>query len=157
MTEAFGRLLLIAACLSFGCASHATVRGRVELEPTGPNSLTTLRSDSAGRLVIEGDLEPELRRLGGALVEVEGRLTNLPPAGGINVVRYAVLEIDGEIPFVGQLDSSGSRLRLDDGLELVLEGLPESISKRGTAKIWVIGQRQANIVTVRSAGVIGQE
>ncbi len=149
-------LVMALALVSSACTAQAPVRGRVLVSSMGPQPVTTLTTDSAAPLVLEGELEPELRRLGGALVEVEGARTETPPHGGIHVERYVVLEIAGEAPFVGRLDAAGTLLTLEDGTVLRLEGLPEPIRTGGAARIWVTGDRREDVVLVRAAGVIAR-
>ena len=156
-THARLRVLLLPLCIAVtlgACATQQPLRGRVAVSSMGPQPLTTLVTDSTGPVVLEGELEPELRRLNGAQVEVEGPRTDTPPNGGIDVHRYVILEIDGEAPFVGMLDASGTRLTIEDGSVLRLDGLPDPIRANGTARIWVIGDRREDVVAVRSAGVI---
>lgn len=147
-------LPLSVAIMMSACATQQPLRGHVSVSSMGPQPLTTLVTDSTGPIVLEGDLEPELRRLNGAEVEVEGQRTETPPNGGIDVQRYVILEIAGEAPFVGMLDASGTRLTIEDGSVLRLDGLPDPIRANGAARIWVIGDRRENTVSVRSAGVI---
>ena len=98
------RTLAVALALALAnaaCAAQAPVRGRIVVSSLGPQPLTTLQVDSGGPPVLEGAREPELRRLNGALVEVQGSQTATPPNGGIRVERYVILEIAGERPLVG--------------------------------------------------------
>jgi hypothetical protein len=145
------------ALLTGACAAQQPLRGRVSVTSMGPRPLTTLVTDSTGPLVLEGALEPELRRINGAYVEVVGTPTETPPNGGIDVERYVILEIEGEAPFVGRLDASGTRLTMEDGSTLTLEGMPEPIRAHGAARIWVIGDRRGDVVSVRAAGLIATE
>ncbi len=154
MSARAGIVAAALVLLGTACAAQAPVRGRVQVTGLGPRPVATLQPDSGRSLVLEGALEPELRRLGGALVEVHGSRTETPPWGGIQVERYVILEIAGEPPFVGLLDASGTRLTLEDGSTLRLEGLPEPIRSGGAARIWVTGERRAQVVAVRAAGVI---
>lgn len=147
-------VILAVALLCSACASQAQLRGRVVVSSMGPRPVTTLQVDSGGPYVLEGARAPELARLDGALVEVTGRMTDTPPHGGVAVERYVVLEIAGERPFVGRLDAAGTRMTLDDGSTLQLEGLPEAIRAGGAALIWVTGERAGDAIQVRSAGVI---
>ena len=80
-------LAMALALVGSACTAQAPVRGRVLVSSMGPQPVTTLTTDSAGPLVLEGALEPELRRLGGALVEVEG-------ARG-TYARERTIELDG--------------------------------------------------------------
>jgi len=149
-------LALGVALLAGACATQP-MRGRVSVTSMGPRPLATLVTDSTPPIVLEGELEPELRRINGAYVEVEGKRTDTPPNGGIDVARYVILEIQGEAPFVGLLDASGTRLALPDGSLLTLDGLPQPIRTGGAARIWVIGDRRDDVVAVRAAGVIAPE
>lgn len=148
---ALGLVMLTGACAT----QQQLLRGRVSVTSMGPRPLTTLVTDTTGPIALEGPLEPELRRINGAYVEVEGKRTETPPNGGIDVERYVILEIEGEQPFVGALDPTGTRLVTEDGSTLMLEHLPEPI--RGATRIWVIGERRDNVVAVRSAGVLTRE
>lgn len=150
-------LLTLGVAMLTGACATQPMRGRISVSSMGPRPLTTLVTDSTSPIVLEGALEPELRRINGAYVEVEGRRTDTPPSGGIDVARYVILEIQGEAPFVGLLDASGTHLTMRDGSLLTLEGLPQPIRAGGAARIWVIGDRRNDVVAVRAAGVIAPE
>src|SRR5690606_29103338 len=108
---ALGLVMLTGACAT----QQQLLRGRVSVTSMGPRPLTTLVTDTTGPIALEGPLEPELRRINGAYVEVEGKRRETPPNGGIDVERYVILEIEGEQPFVGALDPTGTRLVTEDG------------------------------------------
>lgn len=143
------------ALLAGGCAAQQPLRGRVAVTSMGPRPLTTLVTDSTSPMVLEGPLEPELRQVNGAYVEVQGKRTETPPHGGIEVEHYVILEIEGEEPYVGRLDSTGTQLTTEDGSLLRLVGLPRPI--HGAARIWVIGNRREDVLEVRAAGVLARD
>lgn len=143
------------ALLVGGCAAQQPLRGHVSVTSMGPRPLTTLVTDSTSPIVLEGPLEPELRQVNGAYVEVQGKQTETPPHGGIEVEHYVILEIEGEQPYVGRLDSTGTQLTVEDGSTLRLVGLPQPI--QGAARIWVIGDRRDDVLEVRAAGVLARD
>jgi hypothetical protein len=133
------------------------LRGRVAVVGNVPFTRPVIQA--AGRQVeLTGALEPELRRLAGAEVEVRGRRArgSLPGLEAIEVMEYEVLSVDGAAPHVGRLEEGedGSWwLNTEEGRRR-LSSVPESLRQRTGARIWVIGADGADGISVRSYGII---
>jgi hypothetical protein len=151
--------ILLAACSRAGStdtaqapAREAEYRGKVVVTGTEPaTSVQLVGSD--GNLELVGTLEPELRRLAGASLAVQGSLQGQRPMLRLDVKDYEITEIDAEVPSTGVLQ------RRDDGLWLAgkdtlkLVGASELGSKQG-AKVWIVGRRSGGTLEVQSYGII---
>lgn len=130
--------------------------GRIAVTGTDRASWATLVREDAASLVLVGPAEPELRRLSGARVRVEGRPAVDVPGEGIEVHRYEIVEIDGRRPFVGDLGSADGAAWLllpDEADPVRLVGLPADAVASGS-RIWVIGERRPDAIAVASYGVL---
>lgn len=133
-----------------------TAEGVLGVTGTEVAPTAVIRVDDETSLGLTGDLAPELRRLAGARVRVEGRPAATPVGAGIEVLHYRILEIEGRVPEVGILREELDRWILypEDGEPLILEGMPATGIADGM-KIWVVGQPDADRhFRVESYGVI---
>jgi hypothetical protein len=135
--------------------------GRVVVSGSEGASFVTLQLEGRGPLRLRGELEPELRRLSGAIVRVVGRSAGGPTGGPaaafgteFDVRSYEVVSVDGERPHVGRVvvrDGEGW-LAAADTVRLV--GAPAELTSRPGSKVWVVGPRTGGGIEVRSYGVI---
>ena len=152
--------LLTACARTTGPAAERPISGGVQLTGqiavtgTGGAIITSLQVD--GRSVtLLGGLSSELRNLSGARVLVEGS----PAAGGagesINVVRYQIVEVNGQKPYVGTLVRTGDHHAIDTGERTIrLERLPAGLIDRAGARVWVTGVISGGRLQVQAYGVI---
>ncbi len=131
--------------------------GIVGVTGTGVAPTATLTLDDGGSLGLTGDLAPELRRLSGARIRVEGRRAATPVGPGLVVSSYHIVEIEGRQPRVGILtgEDDGSWTLVPEGdSALVLDGMPATGVAEGM-KIWVVGEPTAGQrFRVESYGII---
>jgi hypothetical protein len=123
--------------------------GRVAVVGSAPvNVRVALQTDDGRSVYLAGPLTAELRALGGAQVEVEGRM-----AGGAFEARgYRIRSVDGRPVLMGTVEAApggGLQLRLDDGSAVRLAGGADRL--RAGQKAWVQGPTQ---VLVQTFGVI---
>lgn len=128
-----------------------SVRGTVVVTGVGPSPYASLTS-AGGPIVLAGALEPELRQLGGAQVDVFGELTGVARRS-LNVHRYDVVAIDGERPVVGTVLPGGQRIVAGDTLTVVGHADPLPVG----AKIWIVGRRDGAQLRLQSWGVIRRQ
>ena len=169
-TALFGALVLIvssAACTrvpdtaakpvttdTARLATDSIWTGRVAV--TGTAEIPAVMLERAGETALQlgGEHEPELRALDGADIRVIGAPAAPGIAGAaIDVERYEIVAIAGEAPFVGVLSADSEALTVTDATVLQLVGFPASLRSPG-AKVWVTGERAADTLRVRSAGII---
>jgi hypothetical protein len=134
-------------------AADAEYRGKIVLTGTEPGAAVRLVGDS-GHVELAGALEPELRRLAGANVVVRGSLQGSRPAQRLMASDYEVTEIDGATPETGLLKAENGKLWLADRDTLELVGAPEAMGEKAGAKVWVVGARSGDRLTVQSYGII---
>lgn len=139
---------------------HAeTMRGTVVSSRTEAGGVTTLARPAAGPVVLVGPLEPELRRLAGARVAVDGLVERGASPAMMNVSRYTVLEIDGARPHVGTFVTRPDPGFVPEGVltdTLALVGLPNDALPKGGSKVWIVGERRGGAIAVISFGTIGE-
>ena len=138
--------------LLLGCALSTRRAGLLEVD----DQHLRLHESSGQTLVLHpGADDPELHRLGGCSIEVEGarfirRMT---------VRRWRVTDAgDGSQPFIGQLKRPGSQYLLEDwntGTTLVLDGasvgaLSEHVGETVLIVGFVSGTQQVSVVSWRS-------
>ena len=152
--------LLVVACSRTGSGDPAQAplrptefRGKVVISGSEPSTLVRLVTTS-GNPELVGTLEPELRRLAGASVVVQGRLTGRRPVERLEVEDYQILEIDGEEPSAGVLLLRNGEVWLAGRDTLQLVGPPDELRSRSGAKVWIVGRRSGSTMQVQSYGVI---
>ncbi|HEX5574309.1 MAG TPA: hypothetical protein VFX42_00445, partial [Gemmatimonadales bacterium] len=72
----------------------------------------------------------------------------------LEVRDYEVIDIDGEVPSTGFLWNENGRLWLTGKDTLELSGAPEALQGKDGAKVWIVGLRSGNRLTVQSYGII---
>jgi hypothetical protein len=141
---------------STGAVQTVLVRhtGRVVVSAGEGLTTTAVSADDGSTVPIAGDLLPEIQRLAGARLMVEGI-----PAGGSGLMvyarRYQVLEVNGERPVVGVLVrvAEGHALVFESTV-LVLTDVSERLAEMVGFKVWVTGPIAGDRLRVRSFGVI---
>jgi hypothetical protein len=112
-------------------------------------AILTILQAASGAVFVTGALEPELRALSGATVQLTGARNDQGGRVSVDVKDYEVVDIDGERPVVGRV-VAGNRLAVGR----------DTLNIRGTvnapvgAKIWITGDRSGTQLTVRSYGII---
>lgn len=152
--------LLLAGC---GGARNAAVQdgngqerlvGQVAVTGSAPmNVRVALRRDSASSVFLDGPLVPELRRLGGARVEVWGPRQ----ADAVRVAGYRIVSVDGAPVWMGTVERAGEglALRVQDGSLVRLRYPPPELQPG--RKVWVQGPAARDEVSVQTFGVISPE
>jgi len=108
-------------------------------------------------VAVHGDLRDEIGNLIGAEVRVWGPVVDNqppPPPRAIDVRGYEVLSVGGSAPIVGNLIEEGGRLFLVSGTRVELATIPDALRSHIGAKVWIVGVRQGETVSVQSFGVI---
>jgi hypothetical protein len=134
-------------------ASEAEYRGKLVISGSEPGTSVRLVNDS-GHVALAGALEPELRRLAGASVVVRGSLQGAGPAQTLEATDYEVTEIDGATPVTGLLKTGDGQLRLVGRETLELVGAPKALAEKAGGKVWVVGTKSGDSLTVQSYGII---
>ena len=156
---------LIGLLLAAGCAgarnapaqgepAQERVVGRVAVTGSAPmNVRIALMRDSAASVFLEGALAPELRRLGGARVEVWGDRA----ADALQVAGYRIVSVDGAPVWQGVVErvDGGLALRLQDGSLVRLRHAPAELQPG--RKVWVQGPAAPAEVSVQTFGVISPQ
>ncbi len=151
--------ILLAGCSRAGghdaqaAAAQAEYRGKVVITGSEPATAVQL-AGSDGSMELAGTLEPELRRLAGAGVAVQGSLEGRRPMQRLEVRSYEILDIDGEVPSTGVIQTRDGQLWLagEDTLKLIEP--PDGLSSRNGAKVWIVGARSSGALQVQSYGII---
>jgi hypothetical protein len=132
--------------------------GPVVVVGTAGSTFTTVSVEGRGAVGVVGELEPELRALTGARVRVEGPAGTGYPGESVSVRSYAVLEVNGERPYVGVLVSTPQGLALErtafERDRLPLSTYPGGLAENAGAKVWVTGPLDGGSVQVQSFGII---
>lgn len=130
--------------------------GTIAIVGSAPvNVQVVLRSPNGESFRLVGALEPELQRLSGIQVAVEGQPEASPDPlveQRIEVVDYEIISVDGEPVLTGEIiEIEGDRvlLRTRSGEEVYLTGAPAEF--RVGQKVWVQGPSS---VAVQSYGTI---
>jgi hypothetical protein len=151
--------LLLAACARAGSSDVTQSPSRVteyrgKVVVTGTEPATSVQLTGEGNLELIGGLEPELRRLAGATVMVQGALQGQKPLLRLEVQSYEITDIDGEVPSTGVLLMKDDQVWLAGKDTLQLDALPENLRAKEGAKVWIVGERSGQKLEVQSYGVI---
>jgi hypothetical protein len=138
---------LATACVppSTGPGGVETLRGRPAVVGSAPmNVQVSLRAEDGRSITLTGALAPELGRLSGAEVEVEGLLAG----SEMEATAYRIVSVDGRPVVLGIVETApggGLQLRLDDGGVVVLGAGAEPL--RPGQKVWVQGVSRLHVQT----------
>jgi len=128
--------------------------GRVLITGTAQMEFVTLQIDGGGAVNLSGVLRPELQRLSGAMVSVQGSRTAAGPVEGFEAVAYEVTSIDGQRPSVGILQELDGGFTIAGAETVRLAGVPDALRRQVGAKVWVVGRETGSELQVQSYGVI---
>ncbi|HEX6036572.1 hypothetical protein [Longimicrobium sp.] len=146
-------LLALAACTPAAARGGGdVVTGRVSLAGSAPMDVhVRLRPAEGPSVWVDGPLRAEIGRLGGAEVEVRGRLQS----GTLTADSYRIVRVDGRPVLMGMVEvaDGGLRLRMEDGRVVRLGSPPPEI--RPGQKVWVQGPGDPAVqVQVQTFGII---
>ena len=128
--------------------------GQVLITGTAQMDFVTLQIDGGGAVNLSGALLPELRRLSGAMVSVQGSRTAATPLEGFEATAYEVTSIDGQRPSVGILQERDGGFTIAGAETVRLTGVPDALRRQVGAKVWVVGRQTDSGLQVQSYGVI---
>ncbi len=128
--------------------------GQVLVTGTAQMEFVTLQIDGGGSVNLGGALLPELRRLSGAMVSVQGSRTAAAPLEDFEATAYEVTSIDGQRPSVGILQEFDGGFTITGAETVRLTGVPEALRNQVGAKVWVVGRPTDSGLQVQSYGVI---
>ena len=128
--------------------------GQVLVTGTAQIEFVTLQIDGGGAVNLSGVLLPELRRLTGARVSLQGSRTAATPLEGFEATAYEVTSIDGQRPSVGILQERDGGFTIAGAETVRLTGVPDALRRQVEAKVWVVGRQTDSGLQVQSYGVI---
>ena len=128
--------------------------GQILITGTAQIEFVTLQIDGGGAVNLSGVLLPELRRLSGAMVSVEGSRTDAAPLQRLEATAYEVTSIDGQRPAVGILRELDGSVVVAGTETVRLSGVPDALRRQMGAKVWVVGRDTDSGLQVQSYGVI---
>lgn len=135
--------------------SETVMTGKVVAGGFGTTPTVSLQIEGGKPTILVGPLEPELQRLGGAVVWVAGAPGTGAPNATFTVSRYDIVSIDGAKPAVGTVMSrNGGTLLVTDTDTLTLASAPAALASKAGAKVWVAGRRNGNAMVAQTYGVI---
>ena len=134
--------------------SSEQLEGRVYATGQEVSSAVTLVGDDGQSMTLLGDLEPELGRLSGATVRVNGTKADRARGKSFEVQDYEVLSIDGEQPTVGILAYVQGAMSLAGRDTVELASVPEDLRGKEGAKVWVVGPRNGRKLEILSFGIL---
>ncbi len=142
----------VAAATAVGCspqnemdsspgaeAAEDTVTGTVRRVGNDPFVRTVVQGDDT--VFVSGDWELEVATLAGARVMIIGTYTTGDmPGTYMEVTSYEIVSVDGDVPYVGILESDGDGFYLSmDGDEVPrLTALSSELQAYKGAKVWVV-------------------
>ena len=127
------------------------MEGVVGHSGTSEAPMVRLRPAEGSAVTLTGDLLPELTRLAGVTVAVQGTKSGSGLMARFAVTSYEVVSIDGERPVVGMLVRQGDTYRIGD---VTLAAVPDGLAQNVGGKVWVTGVREGSTLRVQSFGVI---
>ena len=131
------------------------MEGVISQSGTSEAPMLRLRPAEGRAVTLTGDLLPELTRLSGATVAVEGTQSGSGMMTRFAVTTYEVVGVGGERPVVGVLAQEGSTYRIGEGSAAVtLTYVPDALAHNVGATVWVTGVREGGTLRVQSFGVI---
>ena len=127
--------------------------GVVQQSGSGIEPTVVLEQQGGAPVRLAGALLPELARLSGGTVRVDG-LWTAGHGGSLDVTRYELLSIGGAVPVVGVLEERSGSLWLRGTSSVQLLAPPADLRNHIGARIWVIGETADGGVRLQSYGVI---
>jgi hypothetical protein len=85
-----------------------------------------------------------------------GNQPPIPPRA-VDVSGYEIVSIGGDSPVVGTLVERSGAYYLVSGDTIALGPIPDALRTRVGAKIWVVGPRHDDALSVQAFGVIRSE
>jgi hypothetical protein len=135
--------------------SETVLTGKVVAGGLAASPVTSLQIEGGKPTSLVGPLEPELRRLGGAIVWVSGAPGGGKPNASFTVSRYEIVSIDGVKPLVGRVATRDGALVLAMERDtLTLVSAPAVLANKTGAKVWIVGRRSGSDLTPQTYGVI---
>jgi hypothetical protein len=134
--------------------------GTVRSVGAAPLTQVVLQSGAGAEIrsvAVRGELRDEIARAIGAEVRVWGPpAANQPPppARAVEVYRYDILSVNGEIPVVGTVFRRGEQLLIGGRDTVDLVGAPEELLGRLGAKVWAVGVREGSTLRIQAYGVL---
>jgi hypothetical protein len=126
------------------------MEGIISQSGTSEAPMLRLRPAEGRAVTLTGDLLPELTRLSGVTVAVQGTRS-----GSGMMTRFEVVAVGEEQPVVGVLVLDGTTYRIGEGSAAVtLTYVPDGLAENVGAKVWVTGVREGGTIRVQSFGVI---
>lgn len=151
---ALGVMVAGAALTALGCASKNDVESRpssdaVAAADTVTGTVRRVGNDPFVRTLVQGndtvfvsgDWEPEIATLAGAQVMIVGTYTTGDmPGKYMDVNRYEIVSVDGDVPTVGMLvsDEDGYYIQMDGEAVLRLSALSPELAEQKGGKVWVV-------------------
>jgi hypothetical protein len=135
-------------------AAPAGIDGVIYLAGSDPRPMVSLKEDGGGVYQLAGPLTEELRRLAGARVQVMGPTDSAGYPPSLQATGYAVLEVDGRRPWVGELRGGAGYLWLLGPDSLALEEPTGRLDALIGAKVWVVADTSSRPALVQSFGVL---
>jgi hypothetical protein len=131
------------------------MEGIISQSGTSEAPMLRLRPAEGRAVTLTGDLLPELTRLSGATVAVQGTRSGSGMMTRFAVTDYEVVAVGEERPVVGVLVLEGTTYRIGVGSAAVtLTYVPDGLAQNVGAKVWVTGVREGGTIRVQSFGII---
>ena len=129
--------------------------GVVQQSGAGIERTVVLQQAGGQPVRLAGRLVPELESLAGGRVRVGG-IWNGAHGGSLDVVEYELLSIAGGVPLVGVLEERSGVLWLRGANNVQLLAAPTELREHLGARVWVVGEAEADGVRLQSYGVIAE-
>ncbi len=131
------------------------MEGIISQSGTSEAPMLRLRPAEGRAVTLTGELLPELTRLSGATVAVQGTQSGSGMLTRFEVTDYHVVAIGEERPVVGVLVLEGTTYRIGESSAAVtLSYVPDALAENVGAKVWVTGVREGGALRVQSFGII---
>lgn len=155
-------VVLASACTAAANGDHdqaapdtLVYTGVVQQSGSGIEPTVVLQQHGGAPVRLGGDLLPELARLAGGTVRVDGHWTGAH-GGSLDVHAYELLNIAGAVPIVGVVEDRAGALWLRGADSVQLIAPPAELRQQLGARVWVVGVSEAGGVRLQSYGVIAE-
>ena len=153
--------LLGVSVVLVGCLSRSASQGQDSCfegiaRVRGPTrSVTTWVVSDSGEVRVDGDLEREIRQLGGGVLEVCGVVEEQAMA----VASYDLRQMAGRPARAGVLYDDGGEWIIDSqhGHFQLIGSVPNELRSLEGKRVWVAGPVEGSTIRVESFGVIQPE